>query len=186
MVTFAGLTYSPKKAIIEYNTVTNSGYMGINFSGDSAIVRYNYVDTYGLNKADGGGIYYGNNDLFSNLTIDHNIVFNGVTNNEADGLPSGLIIRALRNIFIDYGSKNGIKVTNNTSANNDENGIFLHGSQNVVVENNTVYNCGRGVAFQQYSESNNGVIRNITFRNNIIVAKTIHQHCLSARVQQTI
>jgi hypothetical protein len=39
--------------------------MGINFSGDSAIVRYNYVDTYGLNKADGGGIYYGNGNLFS-------------------------------------------------------------------------------------------------------------------------
>jgi parallel beta-helix repeat protein len=75
-----------------------------------------------------------------------------------------------------------ITVTNNTSANNDENGIFLHGSQNVVIENNTVYNCGRGVAFQEYTGAVNGVIRNITFmKNNIFVAKTIHQHCLSAR-----
>jgi hypothetical protein len=44
---------------------------------------------------------------FPYMTIDHNIVFNGVTNNEADGLPAGQIVRALRNIFLDFGSENG-------------------------------------------------------------------------------
>jgi hypothetical protein len=39
----------------------------------------------------------------------------------------------------------------------------------------------KGVAFQEYTGAVNGVIRNITMKNNIFVAKTIHQHCLSAR-----
>jgi hypothetical protein len=57
LITYSKNTYSKKNTIIEYNNVTNSGYMGINFSGDGTIVRYNYVDTYCLNKSDGGGIY---------------------------------------------------------------------------------------------------------------------------------
>ncbi|KAF0236771.1 MAG: parallel beta-helix repeat-containing, partial [Prolixibacteraceae bacterium] len=176
---YAWLKYSNKKMIIEHNTVTNSGYMGINFSGDSAIVRYNYIDKFGLNKSDGGGIYYGAQGNFSNMTIDHNIVLNGAVNDDADGLPLGFTNSSLYNIYIDHLSTNGFTITNNTVAHTTGGGIFIHGGQNVVIENNTAYNCGRGVVFSQYRTE--GIIRDIEMKNNIIVAALPEQLIMWAR-----
>lgn len=69
LISYSKHTYSQKNTTIEHNTITNSGFVGINFSGDNAIVKYNYIDTYCLNKSDGGGIYYGNRTDLSNMTI---------------------------------------------------------------------------------------------------------------------
>jgi len=63
--------------IIENNNVYNSGSTGISFSGNNTIVRKNLVDTYSINKADCGGIQYGERDAATNMTVTDNIVLNG-------------------------------------------------------------------------------------------------------------
>lgn len=49
--------------IIQYNTVTNSGYNGIHFYYPST-VQYNYVYNCNLTKDDGGGIYTSSPDVY--------------------------------------------------------------------------------------------------------------------------
>jgi hypothetical protein len=180
LITYSKNTYSKKNTIIEYNNVTNSGYMGINFSGDGTIVRYNYVDTYCLNKSDGGGIYYGNRKDLSNMIIDNNIVLNGIQNNETHGLPLNTTSNKQYNIYLDYYST-GFTITNNTVAFCQGGaGIMLHGSQNVVIKNNTVYDCAIGVRFQEL-DGLGSPTRNVTLDNNVIFAKTLSQLCVLAR-----
>lgn len=180
LITYSKNQYSQKNTIIENNVVTNSGYIGINFSGNNAIVRNNLVDTYCLNKSDGGGIYYGNRTDLSKMTIDHNIILNGIKNDEGDGLPGGTFHTAQYSIYLDYYSNNGFAVTNNTIAHTEGVGIMIHGSQNVTVANNTIYDCNVGVRFQELNDYGSPS-RNIKMNNNVIVAKNEKDVCVWAR-----
>ena len=44
-------------AIIEYNTIKNTGYIPLIFSGNNILIKNNIIDNYLLVKQDGGGIY---------------------------------------------------------------------------------------------------------------------------------
>lgn len=180
LITYSKNNYSQKNTIIENNVITNSGYIGINFSGNNAIVRNNFVDTYCLNKSDGGGIYYGNRTDLSNMTIDYNIVINGKKNDESDGLPVGTFHSAQYNIYLDYYSNQGFAITNNTIAHTDGVGLMIHGSQNVKILNNTIYDCNVGIKFQELN-GYGSASRNITMTNNLVVAKNTNDVCLWAR-----
>jgi parallel beta-helix repeat protein len=178
-VTYSRHDYSSKNTIVEYNRITNSGYTGIHFGGDSMIIRYNYINNYGLNKADNGGIQTGGNE-FVNQTIDHNIVLNGNVNDERHGLPAGTVSNRQYNIYLDYYSTGGFTITNNTAAHCQGAGIMLHGSQNVVIRNNAVYDCAIGVRLQEL-DGLGYPSRNVTMDNNIVFAKTLSQLCLLVR-----
>jgi hypothetical protein len=57
---------------------------------------------------------------------------------------------------------------------------MLHGSQNVVIKNNTVYDCAIGVRFQEL-DGLGSPTRNVTMDNNVIFATTLSQLCILAR-----
>jgi hypothetical protein len=49
-----------------------------------------------------------------NMTIDHNIVLNGNSNDERHGLPAGTVNNRHYNLYLDYHSTGGFKITNNS------------------------------------------------------------------------
>jgi hypothetical protein len=178
MQTYAYQTLSNKIPVIEYNTIINSGYDGIFFSGNGMIVRNNYINKYCMIASDGGGIYYGNKTDFTNMIIDHNIVLNGMLNTDVLGLPKGTTNTSQYNIYLDYYSK-GFNVTNNLTAH-ASGGIMLHGSQNVILTNNTIYDCEVGVRFQELNDLGSPS-RNVKMSGNIIFSKSISQRIITAR-----
>jgi parallel beta-helix repeat protein len=115
------------------------------------------------------------------MTIDNNIVLNGIQNNETHGLPLDMVSNKQYNIYLDYYSTGGFTITNNTAAHCQGGaGIILHGSQNVVIKNNTVYDCAIGVRFQEL-DGLGSPTRNVTMDNNVVFAKTLSQLCVLAR-----
>lgn len=172
LIDYSKKKYSKKNTIIEHNIVKNSGYSGIVFSGDGSIVRNNYVDSYCLIQSDGGGIYHGgNND--TNIFIGNNIVLNGIINTDAVGIPIGNTHGSQYNIYLDYYSTGGINVTNNTIAHTEGIGLMVHGSQNVKITNNVIYDCDVGIKFQELN-GYGSPSRNILMNNNIVVSKNMN------------
>jgi hypothetical protein len=179
LIDYSKKKYSKKSTIIEHNIVKNSGYSGIVFSGDGSIVRNNYVDSYCLIQSDGGGIYHGgNND--TNILIGNNIVLNGIINTDAVGMPAGNTHGSQYNIYLDYYSTGGIIIKNNTVAYTEGIGLMVHGSQNVTITNNVIYDCNVGIKFQELN-GYGSPSRNITMNNNIVVAKNINDVCVWSR-----
>jgi len=177
-INYAKHTYSSKNAIIEYNSVKNSGYMGIVFAGDTAICRYNFVDKYNLNKSDGGAIYYGGQATFTNAKILNNIVSNGFISDELLGTATNTASWGSYNIYIDYNSSY-VTVDRNTSSSGVV-GVFIHMSDHITVTNNTIYDCTTGVRMQELTGYSRPV-RNVTMNNNIIVSKKPAQETISLR-----
>ncbi len=133
----AGITTTGDNAIIQLNVIDSCGYNGISFSGKYTLVKNNFIRNSCIIKDDGGGVYMGSRDRAKGSIIDGNIVLNAVgavagapgTSSDASG------------IFIDaYGT--GITITNNTVANCKNAGIKLHGTNNIIIRNNTTYNNG--------------------------------------------
>jgi len=155
--------------LVENNTVINSGYIGIVFNGDSSAAINNYVDTFCLNKDDGGGIYIANssNKTRSGIIIDHNIVLNGIGAPEGTNSPN----TSAHGIYADDYS-NGITIECNTVANSTR-GIFLHDARNIIVRNNTAYN--NLYAFYTQADALNA-ITNCEIVDNIFFATSRSQY----------
>lgn len=164
------LTLSSTNAIVEENTITNTGHNGINFSGDGMIVRNNYVVNTNVNKADGASIYYGGQEVYSNMTINSNILVDNIHHGDELGLPQNTTIGG-HGVYLDYDSNGGIVVTDNTIGNIGAYGVFLHMTQNARVDSNTIYNAYDGIYFQELT-GYSSPCRLDTIRYNVIVADT--------------
>lgn len=180
MLTYAKQVRSTKRAIIEFNTILNSGYMGIDFSGDSMIVRNNFVNKFNMIQSDGGGIYYGQQDALNKMYIEDNIVLDGQQQTDKLGYPTGVIGNNTHGIYLDYKSNGGITVKNNTVANIPLSGVYIHMTQNAIVRENTLYNCGMSFKFQEL-ETYNMPIRNNVVKKNIAVNDTTNNYLIWAR-----
>ena len=134
-------------SFVEYNRVKNSGFSGIHFSGNNIIIRNNIIDTFGFIKEDCGGIQYGGGSTYSNMKFLNNIVLNGL------GSPGGKPIESshwVAGIYLDYYTTGGVEISDNTVANvKHMGGILISGSQNVVINNNTVFDCQSGIRMQE-------------------------------------
>jgi len=157
--------------LIENNQIYNSGYNGINFKGTGSIIRNNFVFNFCALKDDGGGIYYGGQDLYKNLLITDNIVLNAL--GAPGGAPSGTISMAA-GIYLDYKTTGGAKIINNTVAFSNWNGIYLHGCENVEIINNTVYDIANCFKSQEYVGISSPT-RNISMNGNVFFARNIKQ-----------
>jgi hypothetical protein len=173
-LTSAGAIVTVATSTIQYNQVSNCGYSGIKFSGPNTRVKNNFVNGFCMIKEDGGGIDMSARDRAKGSVIDGNIVINGIG---ASRGTSDTTSNDFGGIFIDaYGS--GITITNNSVANVITAGIKLHGTNNIIVKNNTTYNNGGaswtkgGLMFLSASEY---PISNITVEGNIFVARTSNQ-----------
>ena len=157
--------------LIQYNDIDSSGYCGIEIRYNNVQVTNNLINHSALVRDDAGGIYTG----FANETgkvIDGNIILNTIGN--YDGTNSKGY--AANGIYIDdLGT--GVTVTNNTIANCNNTGIFLHNANNCNLRNNTIYNCGttpavftKGALFYKH-EAKFPPMTNNTIKNNIFFSK---------------
>ena len=81
-------------------------------------------------------------------------------------------------IYLDNNSS-GIQILNNSVGNIGFAGIFLHDAHDIVVKNNTVYNCLRKSILEKNDDPNT-FIRKISITNNILVARDSTQNCFHA------
>lgn len=108
-------------------------------------------------------------------------MLNGIQNNETHGLPLDIVSNKQYNIYLDYYSTEGFTITNNTAAFSQGGaGIMLHGSQNVVIRNNTVFDCAVGIRLQEL-DGLGYPSRNVIMENNVVIAKSLSQVCVLAR-----
>lgn len=126
-------------SIIEENQLISTGYTGIYFGGDHVTIRKNLIDDFCKLKFDGGGIYTTSQGLLdrnqTDRLVEHNIVLNG------KGIPYGTPLEGnlAEGIYLDDNAR-GLIVRNNTVANIDSRGIYLHNARNTKIEGNILFN----------------------------------------------
>ena len=127
---------------LEGNVVDSCGYVGLSYFGTSNItIAHNVVSNFCLIKDDGGGIYtYNGGTPFNNVNgqITENTVLNGRGAPEGTNEPTNF--KAF-GIYLDDCTRN-VVVQGNTVAECGSGGIFLHGNTAVTVQGNTSFNNG--------------------------------------------
>jgi uncharacterized repeat protein (TIGR02059 family) len=166
-----GVLINDNNCVIKNNTITNIGYSGIKLSSiaDIITIQNNFINNVLLTLNDGGGIYTAGEGV--SRKIDGNIIMNVIGNTSGTPYPDRHIARG---IYLDVNSTNVI-ITNNTVAYCSEGGYMIHRAHDNRLENNTAFNNGYGMFFQNSSGSN---IRNNTLKNNIFFAKASTQLAL--------
>ena len=163
--TYRSICSNASNCLLQYNTINSTGFTGIFFMGDSVSVKNNFVNNSCLLKDDGAGIstYNGTEGTpYTGLQIVNNIVLNSI--GTSDGT-SGNGTQAY-GIYLDGYSAN-VDVVGNTVANCSNNGIFVNGSKNINIEDNTLYNNGTQLYFHNWGPVSTG----INAKNNIYFSK---------------
>ena len=169
--------------LVQYNTVENSGYLGIHFSGNNTTITNNLVNGFNLVKNDGGGIYtyVGTGTPCSGQKVINNVVLNGAGYGEGETDKEYIAF----GIYMDDRVRNVI-VTGNTVANCSAAGIYIHNAHEIEISKNTLYNNGGGqsdygaqIVFVHDGYSPDDPIRNLNMNNNIFFARTTAQKTLS-------
>ena len=162
------------RSIIKENQIVDTGYSGIYFGGDWVTVSKNLIDGYCKLKFDGGGIYTNSQGLtdrnYLERTIDHNIVLNGIST--ALGIPLSESVPPIEGIYLDDNSR-GLTVVDNTVANVNGRGIYLHNARNTVIERNFLFNNTYGIylAHDQLGDP----VRNVEIKENYFLLKKNNQ-----------
>lgn len=169
--------------LIEQNKVINTGYNGIRFSGDSTVIKNNLVDNFCLIKDDGAGIYTwtgSSKAVNAGRQVIGNIVINGKGMNE--GTPSAKASKPpAEGIYIDdYAS--GIEIRDNTVANVNGKGIFIHNARDLMVRNNTLYNNGHQIFILQ--DASDHPTRNNVIKGNTLISPHPGQANVTIRTNQ--
>ncbi|RZK30089.1 MAG: right-handed parallel beta-helix repeat-containing protein, partial [Hymenobacter sp.] len=133
---YVGLQTHGANTLIENNILDNIGYNAVTFTSGTTVQR-NLISSYCLTKGDGGGIYTwnGNGQSQSSIRIISNIVYAGAGPWEGTSYKSNT---AAHGIYLDDCTANA-EVTGNTVFNCYGYGIYLHGTSNVTLTNNTSF-----------------------------------------------
>ncbi|MBE0676433.1 MAG: right-handed parallel beta-helix repeat-containing protein, partial [Bacteroidales bacterium] len=166
-----GIAINNNDCLVKNNTIQNIGYSGIKLSStaDVITIQNNFIHDVLLTLNDGGGIYTAAEGV--SRKIDGNIILSVKGNTDGTPYPDRHIARG---IYLDVNSTNVI-ITNNTVAHCTEGGYMIHRAHENKLENNTAYNNGYGMFFQNSSGSS---IRNNALTNNIFFAKAASQLAL--------
>ncbi|WP_439489763.1 right-handed parallel beta-helix repeat-containing protein [Algoriphagus sp.] len=160
-------------SIIGENQLFHTGYTGIYFGGDGVTVTKNLIDDFCKLKFDGGAIYTNSQNLpdrnHIDRVVDHNIVLNG--NASPYGTPSEAEI-LIEGIYLDDNSR-GLSITNNTIANVNGRGIYLHNARSTKIEGNILFNNRYGVYLSHDQLGN--PIRDVVIQGNHFLAKKKNQ-----------
>ena len=159
------------QVLLENNTLDSLGYVGLTFlAASNVVVRRNVVSNYCRTVDDGGAIttWNGNGLRRNNVNqqILENIVFNAVGAPEGTDNPDYI---PANGIYTDDCSQN-VTIRGNTAFNCRQSGIFIHNSNNSVVDNNTCYNNATQLLMQYTPVTSLCPIRANTVTNNIFVA----------------
>jgi parallel beta-helix repeat protein len=167
-----GVVSNAKGLIAEYNTIINSGYVGIRFTADSNLVKNNYVDGFCKVLDDGAGIYTwtgGQNTQYYKRSIIGNIIVNGIGAPEATNQPDYF---AAEGIYLDDNATN-IEISGNSVAHCRNNGILIHNAQNLQIANNTFFN--NSVQFTTIHDQLGNPISGLSITNNKFFSKNADQ-----------
>jgi len=171
--TYEAVLAGANNAIIEYNEIDSTGYVGITFDGNNTIVRNNFLNGFCLMKIDGAGIYTWNGAgqvAATGQKITNNIVINGIGSNAGTSTTGNPIAHG---IYLDWGTAN-MEVSGNSIANCTHSGLYIHDAFNLNIRNNTSFNNGQ---FQiLFASFDAGVpIRTDILKNNVFVSKAATQ-----------
>ncbi|WP_421800292.1 right-handed parallel beta-helix repeat-containing protein [Haliscomenobacter sp.] len=167
-----GIVSYTKGLVAQNNTIINTGYAGIRFFGDSNLIKNNLIDTFCTILDDGAGIYTwtgGNNTLFFKRSIIGNIVLNGLAAPEGTNDPNYL---PAEGIYLDDNSTN-VEVFDNTVANCKNNGIFIHNSRSLQIQNNLLFN--NGIQLLTVHDHLAGPVSDLTVTDNQFFSKKQEQ-----------
>lgn len=171
-----GQTYAvvsnAKGLTAEYNTIINSGYVGIRFTADSNLVKNNYIDGFCKVLDDGAGIYTwtgGANTAYYKRSIIGNIILNGYGAPEATDRPDYF---AAEGIYLDDNATN-IEISGNSVAHCKNYGIFVHNAQNLQIINNTFFN--NGAQFASIHDPLGNPVSGLNIANNKFFSKSANQ-----------
>ncbi|MDX1992599.1 MAG: right-handed parallel beta-helix repeat-containing protein [bacterium] len=129
---YLGVEFNGQDSRFERNLVEYIGYNGVRVSG--VVVQNNIVRHFALVKVDGGGIYTFDS---GNSRIVGNIVMYGLGSTAA--IPWGT--PAVNGIYLDDDSFN-IEVQGNVIGYVGANGIVLHNTRSIRVEDNLIFDAG--------------------------------------------
>jgi len=161
-------------SLVQYNKIDSSGYHGIFFTGTNTILKNNFINNSLLIKDDGGGIYTSGAGV--GREINGNVIINTIgktagTNATNDNASHGIYT----DTYCDH-----VTIINNSIASSGGSGIFISGSHDYTINNNTVYNCGNTGFSKSQIELNflgYSTVRNLAMNNNIFFAKETYQLC---------
>ncbi len=168
---YQGITIVGNNNLVEYNTILNTGCIGIRFGmGNSNIIKNNFINYFTMIKDDGGGIYSWapKNSNYTKQKITGNIVLNGVgapegTDRPGTGSSSG--------IYLDDNCSN-IEISSNTVSNCFKAGIMTHNAFKITINDNTVYNNSTQVILVHDYAMPDALLRNDIIKNNIFFSKS--------------
>ncbi|MDX2078605.1 MAG: right-handed parallel beta-helix repeat-containing protein [bacterium] len=158
-ISYNGINIHGDNTLIEYNTLQYLGYNAIGIGGNVS-ARYNLVQYFALVKVDSGGI--GTFETKDSQIIG-NIVLYGLGSDAA--IPWG--IPAVNGIYIDDNSEN-IEVRDNVIGYMGENGIVLHNTKNIILENNIIFAVKNGIFIidddlGEYESTDSQIVNNQIF-----------------------
>ncbi|MDO1451965.1 right-handed parallel beta-helix repeat-containing protein, partial [Rhodocytophaga aerolata] len=162
-------------ALIENNSIINNGYVPLSFRGNNSIVRKNYVENFCYIKDDGGAIHTWNNMAdaaeLSNQKVTDNIILKGTGAPEGTANPDLYLVKG---IYMDDNTAN-VEIARNT-VSKCTNGIYVHNSHNLNIHSNTFFdNRDYQVKYEHDKVAPDKPIRNVVFKNNVLVANTPDQ-----------
>lgn len=167
-----GIVNYAKGMVAQNNTIINTGYAGIRFFGDSNLIKNNFIDTFCTILDDGAGIYTwtGGKDIpFFKRSIVGNIVINGLAapegTNELNFFPA-------EGIYLDDNTVN-VAIFDNTVANCKNNGIFIHNSRSIQIQNNVLFN--NGIQLLSVHDHLAGPVSDLTVTDNQFFSKKQEQ-----------
>jgi parallel beta-helix repeat protein len=161
------------------NYILKTGYIGIFFAGDNSLIKNNYIDSACYWMDDGAGIYTGNYTPSGQTPVvntNNQIRYNVVTNSVGAPLGAGGVNNMAHGYYCDDNT-NHIQVVGNTAANCGYSGMFVHNTNNYLLDSNTFYN---NKAAQLYFQDDGlgGVLQSGTITHNKLFSKTASQNIL--------
>lgn len=160
---------------IYFNTVDNSGYIGIVFDGNNETVSNNFVNYFTKTKDDGGGIYTWTGTGGTNFTgrvVEYNTILNGVGAPEGTQQPGATKNESSCGLYLDD-KTGGVTARYNSIAHVAGDGIYFHMAHDITCSYNTIFDCTRQLRIGE--DQSCCLVRTNTVTNNIAVAKTTSQ-----------
>lgn len=164
-------SFATQNTLIENNVIDSTGYVGISVQNNTTI-RQNLIASFCMTKSDGGGIYLWNGLQLPmhNILVESNIIRNGI--GTFGGLSDNTVSGA-HGIFLDDCVQE-VSLIDNTIADCQGLGIYLHSVSNVRLLRNTCFNNSVGQLIL-YNYDSPCPPRQNSIRQNILAAKTATQ-----------
>ena len=169
-----GIVIKDSQDTVKYNRITNIGHSGIRFNNYSNYCMYNYIDTFGLTRADVGGIYTSEGSVGHAIggVYYNNIVLNGdATDMWASGrFPHEYNYYELgySGIYFDWYCTN-MEVYNNTIGHISGFSFLSSGDNHINVHDNTFYNADYASILVFNILSGTWLMHEMRFDDNIFV-----------------